>query len=102
MNVSDAGGASDAPPSDASDGPARMRSSLSSVWREVARPTPSVRHVRRYCVRHACELAIGGNGRVQMTSDTWLLCERRTLGSCVRRLALACPTPPILAVTASC
>jgi len=30
--------------------------------------------------RRACAVAIGGNGRVQMASDTWPAPEHRTLG----------------------
>ena len=30
--------------------------------------------------RRACVLAVGGNGRVQMASDTWLMPEHQTLG----------------------
>ena len=30
--------------------------------------------------RHACAIAVGGNGRVQTASDTWLTPEHRTLG----------------------
>jgi len=30
--------------------------------------------------RRACAVAVGGNGRVQTASDTWLTPEHRTLG----------------------
>jgi len=34
--------------------------------------------------RHACVVAVGGNGRVKMASDTWLFLEHRTHCSSVR------------------
>jgi len=41
--------------------------------------------------RPACTVAVGGNGRVQMTSDMWLTLEHRTLG--VERPVAPCERP---------
>ena len=46
MDTSNTEGVSYAPPSDASDGPTSLQTSLSSVQREVARPTPGARRIR--------------------------------------------------------
>ena len=41
--------------------------------------------------RRACAVAIDGNGRVQMASDTWPTLEHRTLG--VERPVAPCEHP---------
>ena len=41
--------------------------------------------------RRACAVAVGGNGRVQTASDTWLTPEHRTLG--VERPVAPCERP---------
>ena len=41
--------------------------------------------------RRACAIAVGGNGRVQTASDTWLTPEHRTLG--VERPVAPCERP---------
>jgi len=53
--------------------------------------------VRWCCVRHGRVVAVGGNGRVQTASDTWLTPEHRTLGVEPPVVPAVRPVPPTFA-----
>ena len=71
----------------ASGDPAGLRSSLCTSAVSTGR-------VRWCCVMREHVLAVGGNGRVQTASDTWLSAEHRTLGLSVRWHPAVSPVPP--------
>jgi len=75
----------------ASGDPASLRSSLRTG--PVCTGRVQCDAVERPVVlcRRACAAAVGGNGRVQTASDTWLTPEHRTLG--VERRVAPCERP---------
>jgi len=75
----------------ASGDPESLRSSLrmSPVCTGRVRCEPEERPV--VLCRRTCAIAVGGNGRVQTATDTWLTPEHRTLG--VERPVAPCERP---------
>jgi len=75
----------------ASDDPTSLQSSLCMGLVYTGRvQCDAVQRLVVLC-RRACVVAVGGNGRVQTASDTWLMPEHRTLG--VERLVAPCERP---------
>jgi len=80
----------------ASGDPASLRSSLRTgpvCTRRVR--CDAVEHPVVLC-RRACAVAVGGNGRVQTASDTWVTLEHRTLGVERRWLPMSVWCPRVL------